>query len=115
MFFFIWWRRRGEDDDDEDFFDLGGKEKSDFDSMAPNPFVTGGATAGAGHAHNNSNTTRSYSTTNDENFMFDNGTNVAEPADPLHPNEEFGRRRLSNGSLPDMVTRNPGSLKVVNY
>ena len=30
------------------------------------------------------------------------------------PNPEFGRRRLSNGSLPDMIARNPGSLKVVN-
>ncbi|KAK6466089.1 hypothetical protein DFJ63DRAFT_311166 [Scheffersomyces coipomensis] len=27
---------------------------------------------------------------------------------------EYGRRRLSNGSLPDMIARQPGSLKVVN-
>ena len=30
------------------------------------------------------------------------------------PNPEYGRRKLSNGSLPDMIARNPGSLKVVN-
>lgn len=30
------------------------------------------------------------------------------------PTPEFGRRKLSNGSLPDMIARQPGSLKVVN-
>ncbi|EMG50100.1 hypothetical protein G210_4886, partial [Candida maltosa Xu316] len=30
------------------------------------------------------------------------------------PNPEYGRRKLSNGSLPDMIARQPGSLKVVN-
>lgn len=30
------------------------------------------------------------------------------------PEPEFGRRKLSNGSLPDMIAREPGSLKVVN-
>ena len=30
------------------------------------------------------------------------------------PQPEIGRRKLSNGSLPDMIAREPGSLKVVN-
>ncbi|KAI5952927.1 WSC2 [Candida theae] len=30
------------------------------------------------------------------------------------PEPGFGRRKLSNGSLPDMIAREPGSLKVVN-
>ena len=38
-------------------------------------------------------------------FQFLNGNS---------PEPEYGRRKLSNGSLPDMIAREPGSLKVVN-
>lgn len=103
---FLIYRKRHEEPDDEDFFDVG-KEKPM--EAAPNPFMTGG------HAHNNSNLTRLYLNNTDEAFNY-------EPAgefgghhynDLLQPPEEFGRRRLSNGLLPDM-TRNTGLLKVVN-
>jgi cell wall integrity and stress response component len=36
------------------------------------------------------------------------------PQEAPNQTANFGRRRLSNGSLPDMITRNPNSLKVVN-
>lgn len=109
VFLFIW-RKRRNDAEDEDFFDLGGgRSEKPYDSIAPNPFLgaAAGATAGgmaAGHTHNNSNTTRSYSTNNDDH---DHDVEYAN-------DDDIGRRRLSNGSLPDMMTRNPGSLKVVN-
>ena len=60
------------------------------------------------NTNNNNNTTTSPNINNNNNNT-NNGV--------LHtnsPNPEFGRRRLSNGSLPDMIARNPGSLKVVN-
>lgn len=80
--------------------------------------------------HNSSDNNNSYSsTTGDDMFNFDehynqngnagsaNGANSQLPY-PLHNDfhrpEDFGRRRLSDGSLPDMIARNPGSLKVVN-
>lgn len=34
--------------------------------------------------------------------------------EPRPPSPEMGRRKLSNGLLPDMIARQPGSLKVVN-
>lgn len=115
IFLFIWWRRRRaeEEENDESFFD---NKKNGFDSVAPNPLITrgtgmAGVVAGGAHAHNNSITTRSYST-NEDGFIIESGND-----DYMHqPNEEeYGRRRLSNGSLPDMANRNITPLKVVNY
>lgn len=55
----------------------------------------------------------------DEFAFYDANTNGNDPMSPNYlnvdsPNPEYGRRKLSNGSLPDMIARNPGSLKVVN-
>lgn len=114
IFFLRWRRNRHIDDDDDDFFDSGHRKEPGFDSVTPNPLMTRGVgVAGVGaagvHAHNNSNTTRSYSTNDDgllDPHMLDN--------DYL-ADEEYGRRRLSNGSLPDMADRTSKPLKVVNY
>lgn len=135
--FFLWYRRRKSDDDDhDDEFTLSGPaEKTDY-SISTNPFIANGtdataagamaaagmaisqnASRSASHHHknssygNNSYNNNSYSSTNEDNFHFDDARNL--PNDFAKP-EDFGRRRLSDGSLPDMVARNPGSLKVVN-
>lgn len=123
--FFLWHRRRQENEDHEDEFTLSGPEKDPNYHISPNPFTSGNATAGAvaaagmmpqnnnryshGHQASNANTLNSHSTSNhDEYFTFENN----EYLDPS--TQDYGRRRLSDGSLPDMVQRNPGSLKVVN-
>lgn len=122
IFFLIWRRRRNNDEDDEDFFDNGQGKEMGFDSVTPNPLMPRGGVgmagaAGAGaayHTHNNSNTTRSYST-NEDGFVMESNQNTYGQDDYLRPpnEEEYGRRRLSNGSLPDMANQTP--LKVVNY
>ncbi|OBA24223.1 WSC-domain-containing protein [Metschnikowia bicuspidata var. bicuspidata NRRL YB-4993] len=115
VFFVLRWRKnRDEDDDDDDFVFSDNKraQLGEFDSVTPHTFVGGGAAAAAGtHTHNNSNTDRSYSSNNEDAFYF---ANDAERDNYYANNTEYGRRRLSNGSLPDMLTRNPGSLQVVN-
>lgn len=120
--FLFWKRRREEPAEEEDFYDVGGVRQNGFDGVNPNPYIDGRGTAGAlaasglaAHDHHNSNTSRSYSSNNDDVFFFDN-MNSHRGDDALRPpdSEEYGRRRLSDGSLPDMVQRNPGSLKVVN-
>lgn len=116
VFFFL--RRRRDDGDDEEFYDdVGGARQHGFDTINANPYMDGTATsaavAGVGaHGHHNSNTSRSYSSNNEDIFYFDNLNRGGDALRP--PDEEHGRRRLSDGSLPDMVQRNPGSLKVVN-
>lgn len=117
---FLRWRRNRDDDDDEDFFDTGRNKEQGFDSVTPNPLMSRGAgVAGVGaagaHMHNNSSTTRSYSTNDDG--LDHNGLDHDFLLPPL--DEEYGRRRLSNGSLPDMADRmadrRSQPLKVVNY
>lgn len=47
--------------------------------------------------------------------MFDDGRIIngqLQDVNPPYPTEDYGRRRLSDGSLPDMATK--GELKVVN-
>lgn len=118
LFLWLWKRRRQNEDDEDDFFS-NNKENS-FNEKS-NPFSAGSGAAGiagagvAGHNHNNSNTTRSYSTSNDDAF-FDPPSQheLDSPSHYLQPPNDYGRRRLSDGSLPDMVQRNPTSLKVVN-
>lgn len=123
--FFLWHRRRQDAEDHEDEFTLSGPEKDPNYHISPNPFTSGNGTAGAvaaagmvpqnnnryshGQQASNANTLNSHSTSNhDEYFTFENN----EYGDPA--TQDYGRRRLSDGSLPDMVQRNPGSLKVVN-
>lgn len=113
--FFLWRRKRRNDedeDDDDDFFALAHR-KEGFDSVTPNPLMPRGAgavgaVAAGSHTHNNSNTTRSYSTNEDGFIMEPTGGH-----DAMYGEEEYGRQRLLNGSLPDMANRPP--LKVVNY
>ncbi|GEQ72242.1 hypothetical protein JCM33374_g5929 [Metschnikowia sp. JCM 33374] len=123
LFFLIfrWKKNRDAEEDDEDFFDVGNKraQAGNFDSVPPNTFTSGGGAAGqtraatvGGHAHNISATDRSYSSNAEDVFYY---SNDADRENYFPSNgEEYGRRRLSNGSLPDMLTRNPGSLQVVN-
>lgn len=118
--FFLWRRRRGDTDDEEFYDDVGGMRgmrQNGSDSINTNPYMDGGAAGAAvaaagAHGHHNSNTSRSYSSNNEDVFFFDNLNRGDDGLRP--PDEEYGRRRLSDGSLPDMVQRNPGSLKVVN-
>ncbi|KAM9907780.1 hypothetical protein OXX79_000767 [Metschnikowia pulcherrima] len=114
VFFLLRWRKNRESEADDDFFDVGNKHaQSGFDSVPPNTFMAGagGVAAAGSHTHKNSNTDRSYSSNNEDVFYYANEND----RENYYPgNEEYGRRRLSNGSLPDMLTRNPGSLQVVN-
>lgn len=59
-------------------------------------------------------TEHSYHSSGDKDFMFEQPTNNQNGPNDRAPTPEFGRRKLSNGSLPDMIARQPGSLKVVN-
>lgn len=111
--FFIWKRRRSDDEDEEDFFDLGDKDARmrGFDSVIPNSYSGNVAVAGAAagvHTHSNSDTSNSYGS-NPDDFHY------SGPRDEfVDPPEDLGRRRFSDGSLPDMVAKGPGSLKVIN-
>lgn len=126
LLFFLWYKRRNADDDHDDEFTLSGPKEKDQYSIGPNPFMTNaapgtgagagvaaGAAASKGHAyHSSSGDLHSFDLTHNDEYLFER----YPPMPPAAPNEtaNFGRRRLSNGSLPDMVTRNPNSLKVVN-
>jgi len=66
-----------------------------------------------GHGYNNSNGgnsggEHSFNSQGENDFTF------LDPPSESPPPEFNGRRRLSNGSLPDIIAREPGSLKVVN-
>lgn len=110
--FFIFKRRRQEERDEEDFFDMGKRDARmhGFDTVIPNNYhgdITAMGGAIGTHTHSNSDTTNS-DMSNPEIFDEDRD----EFCNPRE--EDFGRRRLSDGSLPDMVVKGPGSLKVVN-
>lgn len=91
-------------------------------AMAP----SGGArrTPSSNHNSNNSNNHINHHNQNssDFNHSYSSHLNNDEPFSNFDHNDDFnfnrpeelGRRRLSDGSLPDMIARNPGSLKVVN-
>lgn len=135
--FFCWYRKRDEDDNDDEFTLSGpaNEEKHPY-NINNNPFVTaaaavgaGGAGAGAaagragGTAYSGGTFTRGENSHHLDSFssLHDNDDLLfVEPAHDItgegnkYSSDFGGRRRLSNGSLPDMVTRNPGSLKVVN-
>lgn len=121
--FFLWYKRKhGDDQDDEDGFDLSPPANEKY-NVNPNPFVGPAVgkngTVNSRHTKNPSNNTGSY-TSNDEYYMFnahpggyDQGGNTnVNGFEPPYPTEDFGRRRLSDGSLPDMAAKS--SLKVVN-
>lgn len=116
--FFIWRRRQEEDDKDDEFTLLGPPEQKHPYNINNNPFLSAHGDAGAvtgagagviaGQVHNNLN---SFSSSHgDDDFYLSD-----QPKMDLGEKRslEFGRRRLSDGSLPDM-TRNPSTLKVVN-
>lgn len=114
IIFLLWKRRRDNDNEEEDFFDMGDKDARmrGFDSVIPNTY-TGNADAiessAGNHTHSASDTSNSYSTHPDAFHYSEQRDEFADPRE-----EDFGRRRLSDGSLPDMVAKGPGSLKVVN-
>lgn len=113
-FLFLIKRRNSDDEEDDDFnekdingFTLAGPTKNYGNDITPNPFVTKNSTIKSKHTKNQSFNSHSFNS-NNEDFMFSNPNNEGLP----YPMEDYGRRRLSDGSLPDMVTK--GSLKVVN-
>ncbi|RLV87585.1 Cell wall integrity and stress response component 3 [Meyerozyma sp. JA9] len=126
LLFFLWYKKRNSDEDHDDEFTLSGPAEKDQYSIGPNPFMANAAAgAGAGGAgaagagavkghgyHSSSGDSHSFDSTHNDEFLFERYPPMPQEA----PNQtaNFGRRRLSNGSLPDMITRNPNSLKVVN-
>lgn len=131
----FWWKKRRDSEDEEQFFDMTNPNEKKFDGITPNPFLTaaggagGAGAAGAGgrmalgtaaHAHQGSNTTHSYSSNNEDVLHYDDNHHhrgdVAGQDEYFSSGagEDYGRRRLLNGSLPDMIMRKPGSLQVVN-
>lgn len=74
--------------------------------------MTNGIRRESNHQHNQLNSFSSHDH-DEEYFLFDR-PKVDITGEANKKSSEYGRRRLSNGSLPDMATRNPGSLKVVN-
>ena len=104
--FILYRRRRGNDEDDDDDETYTNNEKY------PDPaFIAKNSIKSNHHKQYPSlgQTSNSFSSTPEDNHMFEN-PNFNPPPPP--PSNEWGRRRLSDGSLPDMVTK--GSLKVVN-
>lgn len=114
--YFFWRNNKNEDPDDTDHFDIGKKDARmrGFDSVIPNNYLENlggvdGVAAAAHHTHSASDSGHSYSS-NPEALHYAGDRDEL----PTLREENFGRRRLSDGSLPDMVARGPGSLKVVN-
>ncbi|CUM62631.1 uncharacterized protein PRCAT00000185001 [Priceomyces carsonii] len=111
LIFFICHRRRSDDDKDDEFT-LSGPEQEKSETF--------GGAAGSHVQHNhqasNGQMLGSFaSTQNDDLFIYGPSAHPNDmTGDHSMPIADFGRRRLSNGSLPDMVQRNHGSLKVVN-
>lgn len=120
--FFCWYKRRHDDDDDDDDNTTNFNETKGFQTVvppnvAPNPFVTKNSTIKSKHGKKSSLNNNSFNSTSEDYFMFDdgriiNGQQQQDFASPPYPTEDYGRRRLSDGSLPDMTTK--GELKVVN-
>ncbi|RKP32472.1 hypothetical protein METBISCDRAFT_21456 [Metschnikowia bicuspidata] len=114
--YFFWRNNKNDDLDDVHFFDIGKKDARmrGFDSVIPNNYLENlggvdGVAAAGHHTHSTSDTSHSYSS-NPEALHYAGDRDEL----PTLREENFGRRRLSDGSLPDMVARGPGSLKVVN-
>lgn len=95
VFLFLHRKRNRDDPDDGAHLDI--TEKNDgFDSTHPYKGSLG--------------------TSDGDRYMGDSLNNYIVP-DPRHESAyypEYGRRRLSDGSLPDMVERKPSGLKVIN-
>lgn len=114
--YFFWRNNKNEDLDDTDLFDIGKKDARmrGFGSVIPNNYLeklggVDGVAAAAHHTHSGSDTSHSYAS-NPEALHYAGDRDEL----PTLREENFGRRRLSDGSLPDMVARGRGSLKVVN-
>lgn len=128
----FWWKKRRDNEDEEQFFDMTNPNEKKFDGITPNPFLTAAGAGGAGaagaggrmalgtaaHAHQGSNTTHSYSSNNEDVLHYDDNHHGdlagQDEFFSTGAGEDYGRRRLLNGSLPDMIMRKPGSLQVVN-
>ena len=130
--FFLWRRRKDDDDlDFEDQFTLSGPEKP-VDPPAPstpNPFLVAGGFNFADSGTNNhgvANTTNllellknhlratlhGFILVGEHLFTLDGDYHAYEDRQLRPPPEPV--RKLSIGLLPEMVARQPGSLKVVN-
>lgn len=112
IFLYCYRKRNGEDNDDEFTLSAPNERGSLNDIHQPNPFVI---TNGAPNQHQDGSLgTNLYSLeTSVPDDYFRNS--YAAPATMQHtdrPSNEYGRRRLSDSSLPDMAASNP--LKVVN-
>lgn len=123
-FVLFWYKRKHdeEDYDEKDDFTLSNDYASpskQFDynnnnnnnnnnTVTPNPFMTKNSTIKSKHTPKQSGNSNSVNSNSDD-FMF---TNPEFSNGLPYPTEDYGRRRLSDGSLPDMVPN--GGLKVVN-
>lgn len=135
IFGFIWYRRKHDDDDldFEDQFTLLGPEKpvAPPHPTGPNPFLTAGGytfadqntQAGGANTTNLLDSLNNHSRTTSHGFVLVGDHLLTLDADfhayddrQLRMNlpEPVLTRKISNGLLPDMVARQPGSLKVVN-
>lgn len=82
------------------------------EAAAQGGIMTNGIQNESHHQHNQLNSFSSHDH-DEEYFLFDR-PKVDITGEANKVSSEYGRRRLSNGSLPDMATRKPGSLQVVN-
>lgn len=136
VFGLLWYRRKHDDDDldFEDQFTLSGPEKpvAPPPPTAPNPFLTAGgytfANTQASHSGTGAITTnlleslKNHSRTTSHGFILlgehlltlDGDYHGFDDRHFQQPPEPVLARKLLNGLLPDMVARQPGSLKVVN-
>lgn len=116
--FFCCYKRNKQNDDRDDEFTLSGpsNEKTTTFDGAPNPFMVpqGAHNDDRAMDHHNKDSLHSVESINNDDYYMPMGHPEFETPGANKLSSEYGRRRLSDGSLPDMVTRNPGSLKVVN-
>ncbi|RLV96466.1 Cell wall integrity and stress response component 3 [Spathaspora sp. JA1] len=127
IFLFIRYRRKKEEDEFDDIFTVGPVNKNDMSQTGPPPLdpfsISGGYSNHPSSRRYSQQDTKHLSvyghdyksssgTSNVENMYSDE---FAFTENNLSPSQlEYGRRKLSTGSLPDMIDRRPGSLKVVN-
>lgn len=131
VFFGLWYKRRRDDDDldFEDQFTLLGPEKVPPPApSAPNPFLLAGGYNFAQNADGAATTNSLDSSNNHLRATLHGFVLVGDHLMTLDPEyhayddrafrpqapEPVLTRKLLNGSLPEMVARQPGSLKVVN-
>ena len=109
--FFLWFRRRNaKPDEDNDFaYSSNSEEKS--------VRFKGSGSYGKSNRFSSANRNDNYMFYNidtPDGVSRDNLGLIPPPLSRDDSSSLNGRRRLSNGSLPDMAARNKGSLKVVN-